>query len=81
MVRVNGDGRKRMFSLITDLELLRREVIEVGDVRMIQIDPMSSYLGHGKMDSFRTTDVRAVLGPVCELAAEHRLPPRRDRSF
>jgi putative DNA primase/helicase len=70
MVRDNGDGGKRMFSLITDLELLRQKVTEVGDVRMIQIDPMSAYLGHGKMDSFRTTDVRAVLGPVCELAAE-----------
>jgi putative DNA primase/helicase len=59
-----------MFSLVTDLELLRRKITEVGDVRMIQIDPLSAYLGHGKMDSFRTTDVRAVLGPVCELAAE-----------
>jgi len=68
MVRDSGD--RRMFSLVTDLELLRRKITEVGDIRMIQIDPLSAYLGHGKMDSFRTTDVRAVLGPVCELAAE-----------
>jgi putative DNA primase/helicase len=68
MVRdANGS---RMFSLVTDVELLRQKVNEVGDVRMILIDPLSAYLGHGKVDSFRTTEVRAVLGPVCELAAE-----------
>jgi putative DNA primase/helicase len=67
---VGHGGGTRMFSLVTDLDLLRQKVKEVGDVRMIQIDPLSAYLGHGKMDSFRVTDVRAVLGPVCELAAE-----------
>jgi putative DNA primase/helicase len=65
---VHDSGKSRMFSLITDLELLRQKVVEVGDVKMIQIDPITAYLGHGKMDSFRTTDVRAVLGPVVDLA-------------
>lgn len=60
----------RMFSLISDLGALRQKVLEVGDVRMIVIDPISSYLGIGKIDSFRATDVRAVLGPLKELAAE-----------
>jgi putative DNA primase/helicase len=67
---VRGANGSRMFSLVTDVELLRQKVNEVGDVRMILIDPLSAYLGHGKVDSFRTTEVRAVLGPVCELAAE-----------
>jgi hypothetical protein len=67
---VHNAGTDRMFSLVTDLELLRQKVAEVGDVRMIMIDPLSAYLGNGKMDSFRTVDVRAVLGPVCQLAAE-----------
>jgi len=35
---------------------------------MIVIDPISAYLGIGKVDSFRATDVRAVLGPLKELA-------------
>jgi len=71
MVRQND--KKRQFSLITDLELLRQKVDEIGDVRMVLIDPMSAYLGVGKIDSYRTTDVRGVLAPVTEFAAEKRL--------
>jgi hypothetical protein len=67
---VRDSGKARMFSLVTDLELLRRKIEEVGDVRLVLIDPISAYFGHGKMDSFRTTDVRAVLGPLVDLAAE-----------
>jgi putative DNA primase/helicase len=66
----NEKGGRRMFSLVSDLELLRRKVIEIGNVVAIEIDPISAYLGHKKMDSFRTTDVRAVLGPLVDLAAE-----------
>jgi putative DNA primase/helicase len=36
---------------------------------MIIIDPMSAYLGVGKIDSYRTTDVRGVLAPLTEFAA------------
>jgi hypothetical protein len=59
---VRGTEANRMFSLVTDLDLMRRKLAEVGDVRMLQIDPLSAYLGHGKIDSYRTIDVRAVLG-------------------
>jgi putative DNA primase/helicase len=37
---------------------------------LLLIDPISAYLGVGKVDSFRTTDVRAVLAPVVELAGQ-----------
>jgi hypothetical protein len=40
---------------------------------MIVIDPVSAYLGIGQIDSFRATDVRAVLGPLMEFAAELQL--------
>jgi hypothetical protein len=40
---------------------------------MIVIDPITAYLGIGKIDSFRATDVRAVLGPLKEFAAELQL--------
>jgi putative DNA primase/helicase len=63
-------GKDRMFSLVTDLQMLKQKIMEVGNVLLIQIDPMSAYLGVGKIDSFRTTDVRAVLGPVVDLANE-----------
>lgn len=66
-------GKQRMFSLVSDLGALRQKVVEIGDVRMIVIDPITAYLGIGKVDSFRATDVRAVLSPLKELAAELRL--------
>ena len=67
---VRDKNRQRMFSLATDLELLRRKIIEVGDVKLVQVDPITAYLGNVKMDTFRTSDVRAVLSPVVDLAAE-----------
>ena len=63
-------GKERMFSLITDLHALRQKVVEVGDVKMVLIDPISAYLGIGKIDSFRATDVRAVLGPLKQFAED-----------
>jgi putative DNA primase/helicase len=71
MVRT-GD-QKRMFNLVGDLELLRQKIDEIGDVVVVIIDPMSAYLGVGKVDSYRTTDVRGVLAPLVELAAEKRV--------
>jgi hypothetical protein len=67
---VREENRDRMFSLISDLDLLRDKILKVGDVRMVQIDPISAYLGVRKIDSFRTTDVRAVLSPITEFANE-----------
>ena len=68
--QVHEAGKPRMFSLISDLEALRRKVVEIGDIRMILIDPITAYLGVGKIDSYRTTDVRAVLSPLMQLAGE-----------
>jgi hypothetical protein len=74
IVQMVGNGDKdRMFSLMTDLALLGEKITEVGNVKLIQIDPMSAYLGVGKIDSYRTTDVRAVLAPVVNLAAEQKV--------
>jgi putative DNA primase/helicase len=70
---VREAGKTRMFSLVSDLELLRQKIIEVENVKLLLIDPISAYLGHGKIDSFRTTDVRAVLGPLVDLAAELKI--------
>jgi putative DNA primase/helicase len=72
MVRT-GDDKERMFSLVDDLALLRRKIEEIGDVVFVIIDPMSAYLGVGKVDSYRTTDVRSVLAPLVKLAAEKRV--------
>ena len=66
----DGKPRDRMFSLVSDLGQLRQKVTEIGDVKAILIDPISAYLGVGKIDSYRTTDIRAVLSPLKDLAEE-----------
>jgi hypothetical protein len=66
----DGKPIKRMFSLITDLDRLREKIIARGNVKLVEIDPISAYLGLGKVDSYRTSDVRAVLGPLKDLAEE-----------
>jgi DNA polymerase len=71
MVR-EGTG-ERMFSLVSDLGALRRKVLEIGDVKAVMIDPISAYLGIGEIDSFRATDVRAVLGPLKEFTESLRV--------
>jgi hypothetical protein len=70
---VREQGGERMFSLHTDLAMLREKIMEVGDVVLVLVDPISAYLGVGKVDSYRTTDVRAVLGPLVSLAAELKI--------
>jgi putative DNA primase/helicase len=67
---VKDEGRRRMFSLQADLDHLRKKIDAVGNVKLVLIDPASAYMGVGKIDSYRATDVRAVLGPVKQLAEE-----------
>jgi putative DNA primase/helicase len=70
---VKDDKNGRMFSLVSDLELLRRKIIEIGDVVLVLIDPITAYLGVGKVDSFRGTDVRAVLTPLTTLVGDTKV--------
>jgi hypothetical protein len=72
MVAQRG-GKPRMFNLVEDLPLLRAKIAAVGNVKLVVIDPLSAYVGVGKIDSYRSTDVRGVLGPLKELAEETRI--------
>jgi putative DNA primase/helicase len=59
--------RRRGFNLQADLERLEAEIRKHDNVRMIIIDPVSSYLG--KVDSHKNSDVRGVLEPLGEMAS------------
>jgi hypothetical protein len=67
-VRVGGADKS--FSLITDLHLLRKAIRRIGNVVLVIIDPVSAYLGVGKVDGRSATDVRSVLTPLKDMAEE-----------
>jgi hypothetical protein len=70
---VNGarvNGKDKPFSLVTDLPLLRNAIGKNGNVVLVIIDPISAYLGVGKVDGRSATDVRGVLTPLKDMVEE-----------
>jgi hypothetical protein len=61
----DGKGR-RTFNLQADLALLEKKAREIGNVVLIIIDPISSYMG--KVDSHKNSEVRGALEPLSEMA-------------
>jgi putative DNA primase/helicase len=59
--------KRRAFNLQADLARLEAEIARLSDVRLVIIDPVSSYLG--KIDSHKNAEVRSVLEPLAEMAA------------
>jgi putative DNA primase/helicase len=65
VLQQGGRGR-RTFDLQADLALLEKKIGEIGDVALVIIDPISSYMG--KTDSHKNSEVRGTLEPVSEMA-------------
>jgi len=65
---LNSD-RERQFNLARDLPALEQAVREMGDCRLVVIDPLTAYLGD-KHDSHKAADVRSLLSPLSDLAAK-----------
>jgi AAA domain len=61
----DGKGR-RTFNLQADLDLLEMKIAEIGDVALVIIDPISSYMG--KTDTHKNAEVRGALEPLSEMA-------------
>ena len=57
---------------LADLEPLDRALGQLGDVRLVVIDPVGSYFG-AERDSHVDTEVRALLAPLAVLAQKHRV--------
>ena len=71
---VQTESGRRMFDLAADLEQLREAMRAVGNVVLVIFDPLNAYLGgRGRVDTFRNNEVRAVLGPMSDLAAEFKV--------
>ncbi len=82
---IGPEGRLRSFDLQQDLSALGEKIKAVGDVVLVIIDPITSYMGN--LNSHRTTDVRAVLEPVAEWAGRYNVallaishPPKASQS-
>ena len=67
--RIHVDAKtERSFLLTEDMAELERHLIERPEILVVGIDPITAYLGSGRIDSHSATDVRGVLGPLGALA-------------
>ncbi len=64
-----GEEREYPFDLRRDLPALEQAVANMGDCRLVIIDPISAYLGGA--DSHRNAEIRGLLAPLADLAARH----------
>ena len=60
-------GRIEGAFTLADLDPLRQAIERIGDVRLIVVDPIGSYMG-ARVDAHRDNEVRAVLAPLGEIA-------------
>jgi hypothetical protein len=72
MVKDGARQGPATFSLQCDLLALAEKVKTEGDVALIVIDPITSYMGM-RLDSHLNTAVRAVLEPLATWAEEHHV--------
>lgn len=66
----DGKPRRRMPNLVRDVERLA-EILAGRKFRLLIVDPVSAYLGG--VDTHRNADLRAVLAPLADLAARHKV--------
>lgn len=61
------EGGKRKFNLLSDIGELKKAALEIGDVKLISFDPVTSYLGKD-LDSNSVTELRDALDPITAMA-------------
>lgn len=65
----SGEGKSRHFDLTQDVKRLGAAIGQIGNVHLVIIDPVSAYLGG--VDSNNNSDIRGVLAPLSDMAAEY----------
>jgi len=68
---ITKNGEREFFNLIDHLPALEQAIIKTEDVRLVIIDPITSYLG--TIDSHKNTSVRGALAPIASLAEKYKI--------
>jgi putative DNA primase/helicase len=67
---IGADGKVGPFSL-AHFQAIGQELQPRKDVRLIVIDPAGAYIGNAGIDDHKDAQLRALLGPLAEVAAQH----------
>jgi putative DNA primase/helicase len=74
LITTDDKGKKRPVMLSQDIERLEATIKKVGDVGLIGIDSVLGFMGSSKVvDTHVAADVRAVLGPMADIAQRYQL--------
>jgi KaiC/GvpD/RAD55 family RecA-like ATPase len=65
-IQPDGQGKERLLSLVSDLERLEQALAELGDCRLVIVDPISAYLRG--VDTYNDVSVRQHLLKLSDLA-------------
>lgn len=63
------NGKRKQINLQDDLHILAKAIKRVGDVKLIVVDALTSYVG--KVDNNSQSDIRQVLDPVSRFAEDN----------
>jgi hypothetical protein len=66
------DGKLVPFNLAY-FQALERELENRPEVRLVVIDPAGAYVGSTGVDDYKDSELRALLGPLAEMAARRRV--------
>ncbi|MCJ7586739.1 MAG: AAA family ATPase [Candidatus Aminicenantes bacterium] len=67
------EGQERMFTLLQDIDKLKKEIVRRGDVKPVILDPVQGYFGgalSGKVNTNSDAHMRAILTPLKTMAEE-----------
>jgi hypothetical protein len=70
---VGGEGAKPTPFTLAEFGALERELEARREVRLVVIDPAGAYIGRTGVDDYKDSDLRALLGPLAELAARRQV--------